>query len=136
VITGSYSTTKKGMVHGFVAQLCAASVANAVNVTEGALKYDSKTSEYKQSVILTNTSSAAITGPLYLLLNDLPAGVFPANAKGFSRCIAPLTPYVIANPSNGSPVAGASTSVEIHFADPGNAMIRYTPNVLAGTQKP
>jgi hypothetical protein len=119
-VTGSVTTTK-GPQHGFTAQVCASDVSSAVNVTEGPLVFVSKTGEYRQAITVKNTSSGAITGPLYILLNGLPDGVFPANGKGFSTCIASLVPYTTVNPAGGTLGAGASASVNVDFVNTSRA---------------
>ena len=57
-------------------------IASPVSVSLGTITYNSTTGLYSETVTLTNTSGAALTGPLSLELTNLPYGVSLNNATG------------------------------------------------------
>jgi len=130
-VTGSYADSK-GVLHGFVAQLCAADVSSDIHVAQGALTLDSKTGEYHETVTLKNKGHTAIAGPLRLLFDNLPSGVFPVNGRNFSRCTEALTPFITLRPTGGTLQPGSSISAKVKFVNSLGGTITYTPRVLAG----
>jgi hypothetical protein len=132
-VAGSY-TDSRGLMHGFAAQLCASNVTPAVAVTQGPITLNSATGEYVQTLTLKNTGSTLLTAPIYVALNNLPPGVFPANALGFSTCAANSAPYLLV-PALFLP-AGAATTVQASFLNVSGGPISYTPIVLSGLQTP
>jgi hypothetical protein len=77
-----------------------------------------------------------VAGPLFFILEDLPAGVSLANKSGATACFAPIgSRYVEALPE-GSALAPDTSVVKLGFSDPSGAAISYTPLVtgsLGGT---
>lgn len=130
-VTGSYADGK-GVLHGFVAQLCAADVSNDIHVAQGAVTLDRKTGEYHETVTLKNKGKTAIAGPLHLLFDNLPSGVFPANGRNFSRCTEALTPFVTLRPTGGTLATGSSVSTDVKLVNSPGGTITFTPRVLAG----
>ena len=91
-----------------------------------------RTNTIVQSVTITNTSAATITGPLSLALDGLTAGVTLANAAGTTTTLsggAAGSPYLNVP---GDLAVGASVSVSLRFTDPSLVLIQYTARVLAG----
>jgi hypothetical protein len=82
---------------------------------------------FTQVLTLTNNGSSAITGPVYLELTGLPAGVSLYNANGSVAGV----PYLLV--SNGPLAAHASISITLDFLDPGmRVAIGYSTKVVAG----
>jgi uncharacterized repeat protein (TIGR01451 family) len=110
---------------------CASDVSGSTSVTRSGYSYSIVTKSYAQTVTLENTSSAAITGPISLVLDNLSSNAILSNASGSTSCASPLaSPFLsVAGPLN----PGASVSVVLQFNDPTKAGISYTTRVLAGT---
>jgi hypothetical protein len=86
-----------------------------------------------QGVTLTNTGTTAVKGPLFLILEDLPAGVTLANRSGATACFAPIgSRYVEAFPEGSSLAPNTTVIVRLGFSDPSGAAISYTP-LVAGS---
>ena len=116
------------MSSGLPAAACAGDASSLVSFTQSAITYDSATKLYDQTVTVTNISSAAIKGPISLLVEDLSAGATLVNAKGATTCDDPGTPYV----AKGSPLAAGQTDTFVlHFADPSQQGITWTAGVTA-----
>jgi len=81
---------------------------------------------YNGFVRLTNLSGAALTGPLHVLFDTLPAGVTVANAAGTFQG----KPYV----STPGPLAnGATVNIAVRYLNPGNVLIQPVFRVLQGS---
>ena len=110
---------------------CAADVTANVHVVLGGYAYSMATGRFSQKATLTNTSGAAIAGPLSLVLDGLPTGVSLYSATGATNCAAPMgSPFITIN---GDLAAGASVAVTLQLPDPTMTPITYKPRVLAGT---
>lgn len=118
---------------GGVYLLCA-TPAPALKVTLGGFRYDYYTKTFVQSVAVTNTSSAAIEGPLSLVIDGLSAGVDLQNATGLTACNAPTqSAYVNVLLGSGNTLApGKSAVVPLRFNNPAKAPIFYKTRTLAG----
>jgi len=135
-VTGSLADSS-GVLHGFSAQLCAADVSNSVALTQGLITYDNTLQEYVQKITLKNTGRTPITKPLYVLFENLPSGVFPANkGSGVSVCISPDTPLIKVPLATPSLSPGATATKDVHFFDASKVPISYTASVLAGQGPP
>ncbi|MGA2422310.1 MAG: hypothetical protein ABSG69_19710, partial [Candidatus Acidiferrum sp.] len=114
------------------APACASNVSGSISIARSGYLYNFGIKRFYQTVTLTNTSSASITGPIALVLDALNSTSTLFNASGATTCAAPLgSPYIIATPSSLAP--GASVSVSLQFTDPTKAVTTYTTRVLAGT---
>ena len=77
---------------------------------------------------ITNTSGSAITGPIQLVLNSLPAGVTGANNTGTFNG----SPYW-AVPNSGSLAAGSSLTVVVQLNYAASTAVSTTPAVYTGS---
>ena len=94
--------------------------------------FNRRTGHFTQSITITNTSNAAILGPISLVLDGLSPGVRLVNASG-TTTLPKLSgrPYV--NVGNTQPLkAKQSITILLEFDDPSQKPIAYTPVVLAG----
>lgn len=91
------------------------------------LVYNRLTQLYSGSITLSNISGAAISGPLQLKIQGLPAGVSLANASG-SHGGAPF----ITLPTT-SLAAGASLSVPLSISNPARLGLSYSASIFSGT---
>jgi hypothetical protein len=74
-----------------------------------------------------------VAGPLFFILEDLPAAVSLANKSAATACFAPIgSRYVEALPAASSLAPGTSVIVKLAFSDPSGAAISYTP-LVAGS---
>jgi uncharacterized repeat protein (TIGR01451 family) len=90
---------------------------------------------YVQRVMFINESGAPITGPVALVLNNLPAGVTVANPSGMvTNADGTTSPYINIEPPGGTwrPGARYFLVAEIQFFDPTHVKITYTPEILQG----
>jgi len=102
-------------------------VTSSVKAVPSGLVFARATNQWTGTLTITNTSGAALSGPLQLSLSGLPAGVTLVNASG-NRSVVP---YITANTS--SLAAGASLTVPVTFSKTGTAAISYTTQVFSGT---
>jgi uncharacterized protein len=84
-------------------------VSGAIQATNGGWVYNLATHLYVQTITLKNVGTAAIAGPIQMLIGNVPAGVTVANASGIYNG----SPYVTANVMALAP--GQSTSVYLQL---------------------
>jgi hypothetical protein len=77
-------------------------------------------------MMVTNTSSATIQGPIETVLSNLSANAAMVNAMGTSNG----SPYIKVSSAPLAP--GATASVQIQFTNPTNGFINFTPVTLSG----
>ena len=100
-------------------------VSGLVQLTQHGALYNRVNGKYTGSVAITNTSGAALAGPLQLKLRNLTAGLTLDNASGTDAG----APYVtVAGPLN----AGAAMNVPLTFSGPARSMVSYTPVLYQG----
>jgi len=85
------------------------------------------TGKFTGTVTITNTSGAALTGPLHLVLQGLTAGVTLDGKSGDTDG----APYLTL--PNGSLAAGASVTVTTVFTNPSKTGFGYTAKLFSGT---
>ncbi|MRW82627.1 ExeM/NucH family extracellular endonuclease [Pseudoduganella sp. FT26W] len=102
-------------------------VTASVKAVASGLVFARASNQWTGTLTITNTSGAALSGPLQLSLGGLPAGVTLVNASGNRSGV----PYITANTS--SLAAGASLTVPVTFSKTGTAAISYTTQVFSGT---
>jgi len=102
-------------------------VSNSVTVAKSGLALNRTTGKYSGTVSFTNTSGAAINGPLQFKLDGLTAGVTLDNQSGTQGG----APYITL--SNGSIAPGATVTVGVTFTNPSKALVAYTAKLISGT---
>jgi len=101
-------------------------VSGSVRLTQNGAILNRATGKYVASVTITNTSGAALAGPLQLKLAGLAAGVTLDNANG----MAAGAPYVtVAGPL----AVGAVVNVPLTFSNPSRGLVSYTPALYKGS---
>jgi hypothetical protein len=74
-----------------------------------------------------------VAGPLFFILEDLPAAVTLANKSAATACFAPIgSRYLVAFPEGSSLAPNTAAVVKLAFSDPSGAAISYTP-LVAGS---
>jgi hypothetical protein len=108
-----------------------------VVVTLGALTYNADSGLYTQSLTITvPEGSAALVGPLSLVLDNLPGGVTLVNQTGLTQNSdlgSPGSPYLDGSLPGNVLDVGASITLQFVFNDPSNVAITFGTRVLAGT---
>jgi predicted extracellular nuclease len=107
-------------------QAPAADVSGSIRAISSGLVFARLTGQWGGTLAITNTSGAALTGPLQISLSGLPAGVTLVNATGNRSGV----PYITAN--TGSLAPGATLTVPVTFTKTGTAAIGYTTKVYSG----
>lgn len=108
---------------------------NNVAVTRGGYVRDRRTGTYAQQVTLTNTTSGALAGPFYVVVDGLSANATLGSPSGTTAVYGPLgSPYVLV--SSGTLAPGATASVTLQFTNPSNGAITYSARVLNSIPTP
>ena len=102
-------------------------ISSQVSVTQTGFGRNRATGVWSATMTVTNTSGAAISGPIQVVLTALPAGVTMVNNTGTRNG----NPYITV--SAGALAPGATVSVTIQFMNPSNGFITYTPVTDSGT---
>ena len=118
----------RAILSALTVSTCHAYVAAGITVSSGPIVDHPRTMLYTQDVTLSNTNSTAVDGPMFLILEDLPAGVSIANESKPTSCYAPIgSPYLVAIPAGSSLAPNTSAIVRLQFRDPSGSAISYTP---------
>ncbi|MFC0250863.1 ExeM/NucH family extracellular endonuclease [Massilia consociata] len=104
-----------------------ADVTASVKVVLGGLTMNRATLKYSGKVSFTNTSGAALTGPLHFVLEGLTEGVSLDGASGTHNG----APYLTLPETTIAP--GATVTVTATFSNPSKKAIGYTPKLLSGS---
>jgi hypothetical protein len=134
---GNGTDGSRAVLAAVTVSTCQAYVTETIAISSSQIVYDASLKLYLQEVALTNTGTAAVTGPLFFILEDLPAAVTLANKSAATACFAPIgSPFVEALPEGSNLAPNTSVIVKLGFSDPSGAAISYTPLVagsLGGT---
>ncbi len=109
-----------------------ASVSGQLQSALSGYRYNRLTGTYSQGLTVTN-SGAAISGPLYLVLDSLTAGATLVGSQGHTQCALPAgSPYILL--TSGGIGAGQSLTFRLQFSSAsGPPPFIYTPRYLAGS---
>jgi len=100
-------------------------VTGNVRIARSGLTMNRFTLKYTGTVTITNTSAAALKGPLQFQLQGLTAGVTLDNATGLKDGV----PYVTLGEAELAPGHGATLTTT--FSNPSRAVIGYTPQLIS-----
>jgi hypothetical protein len=122
---------------GYGEVLRGVTLAGPFALSRSALLYSTSSGGHVQKVIVRNTSSTLMPGPIVVALDDLSPGVTLTNANGTTSATLPLgSPYVII-PGTAAGLAPGTTAVAgLLFRDAPGTVLTYQPRVLSGTQTP
>lgn len=104
-----------------------ADVTASVAITRSGITLGRVGGKYSGTVTVKNTSGAAITGPLHLVLQGLPSGVTLDNKSG----MVDGAPYLTL--ANTTLAPGASVTVTTTFTNPSKVGIGYNAKLLSGS---
>ena len=113
----------------FVLCNCVTDVTSSVTVTQGPIVLNPVTRRYVQTVTVTNTSGAALSPAVSLILYNLSffSSATLVNATGSTPLnTGTLSPYITSGPLG----VGQTVSFSLQFSNPTNGAISYTPGVL------
>lgn len=115
-----------------IAKSVATDVTSKVNIKRSGFRLNKTTNRFVQTVTLTNTSGAAITGAVSLTLDSLSANAMLFGKSGVTSATTPSgSPYL--DVQTGDLAAGATVTVTLEFTNSDNSKgITYTARVLAG----
>jgi hypothetical protein len=99
-----------------------------ITVTSSGLAYSRATQTYSSTVTIKNVGTAAIAGPIQVVVDSLTSGVTIANASGTFGGWSYVTV-----PAVGSLAPGQSATVTIVFKNPANTTINFSPVVYSGS---
>ena len=102
-------------------------VSAGVKFAVNGVVYNRVTGKFGGTVVVTNTSGAAINGPLQFVLQGLSAGVTLDNKSGDKDG----APYITLPAESLAP--GASLTVGTTFTNPSKTTIVYSPKLYTGT---
>ena len=112
--------------------LPAQDVTAQFTIQRGGLRLDRNTGFFVQSIVITNSQSVPVLGPLYLLIAGLTPGVDFVNRSGFTQQIQPGTSYVALPVGlDGLTIpAGQSINLTLQFLDQNRLPIAYSANIF------
>jgi hypothetical protein len=102
-------------------------VTASIKTANSGLLFNRSTSRFTGTLSITNTGSTALTGPLQVELDGLPAGVTLDNASG-SHANAP---FISASVSSLAP--GATLTLPLTFNNPAKVSVTYSAKIYSGT---
>jgi hypothetical protein len=125
---GDGTNGSRAVLAAVTVSTCAAYVAEGITFSSGPIVYYPGPKLYVQHLDVTNEGTTALTGPLFLILENLPAGVSVATGSTPSTCFAPIgSPTLVALPKGSSLAPNASLNATLVFHDPSGTAIAYTP---------
>ena len=90
---------------------------------------------YRQNVTVTNIGTKAVTGPIYVVLENLSEGTTVVNAAGLTKTQTPKgSPYLVA--TSGKLAPGASTTVRLKFSPPAIGGLAYQVRTVTDVTNP
>jgi len=102
-------------------------VSSKVAVQKSAFVYNESTHRYTGSMVLTNTSSATLSGPIEVSIASLPTAAILTNKTGTQKGVS----FVTATRSGLAP--GESVTVPVEFANPLNFPLSFSTVIYAGS---
>ena len=115
------------------APLAPQNLTTGLQISQSGFRLNRNTGFYTQTVTITNNHSIPMVGPLYFVINGLPAGVNLANnGGGLTQKIGPVgSPYLRLSLADGLTLQpGAQVSLLLQFLDPTRVNPHYTPMVF------
>ena len=112
-------------------------IPGRVSVSRGGFTFDRRAGKFVQQMTLTNDSSSVITGPVYLVLDNLSSNATLAGAGGTTTNTSPTgSPYVVAVANAATLQPGSSLPVVLQFSNPSRVAITYSERVITGVALP
>jgi len=100
-------------------------------VSRSGIIRDRLSGRYAQNIVVTNNTSVALSGPIYVAFDNLSANATVFSAAGTTTVLPAGSSYI--QISAGALAAGASTApMAVQFTNPTNAAINYYPRLING----
>jgi hypothetical protein len=103
-------------------------VSSQVTVTHTGFVRNRTTGVYAGTMMVQNTGSGPLSGPIHVVLTSLPGGVTMVNSTGTRNG----SPYITLLPAGQTLAPGASAAVSVQFQNPSAGFISFTPVTLVG----
>ncbi len=108
---------------------------NTLSVKRGGFALNRRTRSFVQRVMITNTGTEDVFGPIYLALDDLSSNTSLANADGTTLESAPIdSPYLLL--TEGTIAPGESINAVLQFSMPSSGGITYSTRTIVGGENP
>ncbi|MCM3872854.1 MAG: putative Ig domain-containing protein, partial [Pyrinomonadaceae bacterium] len=117
------------------APACAIDVTSQLSMVRGGFRQNFATRRFIQTVTIKNMGTAAVAGPLSLMLDSLPGYVALYNRAGVTTCFRPLgNPYVNVPVGDDAVLtSGETVTLVLEFTNSNTQQsIVYVPHILAG----
>ena len=101
-------------------------VTGYIRTTGLSMAYNRATGKYVGNVLLTNTGSIPLSGPLHLQFDNLTAGITLSNATGSHNG----SPYITVP---GGLVPDGAVTIPLEFTNPAKNPINYDAKIYSGT---
>jgi hypothetical protein len=125
---GEGTNGSRAVLAALTVSTCDAYVSEGITFSSGPIVYYPDLKLYVQHLEVTNGRTTALAGPLFLILENLPAGVSVVNGSAPSTCFAPIgSPTLVALPRGSSLAPNTSLNATLVFRDPSGTAITYTP---------
>ncbi|MFL6414757.1 MAG: lamin tail domain-containing protein [Bryobacteraceae bacterium] len=102
-------------------------VSTKVSVQTVGLAYNDNTHRYTGTLVLSNTSTVALRGPIYVGITNLPAAAVLTNKSGTQKGVS----FVVAADSGLAP--GQSITVPVEFTNPLKLPLNFSTVIYAGS---
>jgi hypothetical protein len=122
---------------GYGEVLRGVALAGPFSVSPSMVLYNNIVGGHVEKLIVRNTTSMPLPGPIVVALDNLSPGVTLLNASGSTTHTPPLgSPYVVVPGTNGGLAPGAVAIAGLQFEDPIGTQPTYSVRVLNGTASP
>lgn len=113
-------------------------VTDSAKIKVSGFTLNRQTGFFVGNLTISASGSAAVPGPVYILLNGLPSGVSLVNGNGITVNTNAGTPYLsLTLPGQGLIFApGESVTVPVQFLNPNRVLISFTPQLIRTSQNP
>jgi hypothetical protein len=107
-----------------------------IGIVKSGFRINHATGQWTETVTLTNNGTNPLPPPVALVLGSLSSNATLVGAAGVTTTVTPLgSPYLFAPILSFAPLpVGESVTVPLAFANPKNAVISYSLQVLAAIQ--
>ncbi len=103
-------------------------------VARGGYSFNRRTGSLLQTITVKNVGGDAVTGPVYVALDNLSANTSLLNRTGMTAQPPAGSPYILVSGADLAP--GASASVTLQFANPATGTVTYAARTLTGPATP
>lgn len=113
---------------------CGQDVTLQTQLARGGFRYNHTTTHFTQAITVTNAGGSAITGPISLAFDNLPAKATVFGISGATQCLPPQGSQYI-NLGSASLASGSSASSTLQFINTERSGISYQPRVITGAAR-